>query len=242
MHPLSPTLRTRLAAAAIAGAAIVSVGTGCQDKVRDENMAFHRQNNELQARNRELENQLKTQQDSSAQVQQMQQELADRDAKIADLQNQLRTPAPAPAPDPGAAAVPVQQTDPSLAGIEVTRDDRAGTVTVNLPGSVLFQPGSAILKESAKTTLNKIVRAIKKDYPGKQLFVDGYTDPDPISHTKDKWKDNLDLSAARARTVAEYLSGQGLDGNHITPRAMNASNRKKTKDASRRVEIVVQAS
>jgi chemotaxis protein MotB len=241
MHSLPPRLRTGFMTAAILGAAIVSVGAGCQNKVRDENMAFHRQNNELQARNRELENQLKGQQDSSAQVQQMQQELADRDAKINDLQNQLRTPAPAPVQEAGAPA-PVQQTDSSLAGIEVTRDDRAGTVTVNLPGNVLFQPGSAILKESAKTTLNKIVKAIKKDYPGKQLFVDGYTDPDPISRTKDKWKDNLDLSAARARTVAEYLSGQGLEGSHITPRAMNASNRKKTKDASRRVEIVVQAS
>ena len=31
------------------------------------------------------------------------------------------------------------------------------------------------------------------------MIVKGYTDTDPISRTKDKYKDNLDLSAERAR-------------------------------------------
>ena len=86
----------------------------------------------------------------------------------------------------------------SLAGIEVTKDEKAGTVTVNVPGDVLFLSGQAELKESAKGTLNKVVSALKKDYAGKHILVQGYTDKDPISRTKDKWTDNLDLSAARA--------------------------------------------
>ena len=56
------------------------------------------------------------------------------------------------------------------------------------PGDVLFAPGKADLKESAKATLNKIANAVKKDYGGKRLLVQGYTDRDPIARTKDKWE------------------------------------------------------
>src|SRR5438046_7422086 len=95
---------------------------GCQNKMHDENLAFHRQNNELQSRNRELEDQMKGQQDSQAQLQQMQQELAAPDAKIAELQNQLRTPTPAP------TGQPAPQPANSLAGHDIPRHERPRTM------------------------------------------------------------------------------------------------------------------
>jgi chemotaxis protein MotB len=199
---------------------------GCQNKLHDENMELYRQNRELQADNTRLKQELGQRPDPAA-LQQMQQQLADRDAKIADLQNQLRQPPPGQTPDN------------SMAGIEVTRDDRAGTMTVNLPGDVLFDSGKADLRSSARTTLNKVITYINKNYPGKKVLVDGYTDIDPISKTKDKWEDNLDLSAARARTVAGYLVEQGLDRKMVGTRAFGDTKPKATKPASRRVEIVV---
>jgi len=156
----------------------------------------------------------------------LQGELAAREAKIAELENQLRQPPPG------------QPHDPSLAGIEVTRDDKAGTVTVNIPGDVLFASGQSELKESSKKTLNQIIRAIKTDFAGKTIMVDGHSDSDPISKTRDKWKDNLDLSAARARTVAAYLKEQGVT--RVGTRAFADTAPKASKAASRRVEIVVQ--
>jgi len=213
----------------IALGSALAASTGCKSKIADENEAFHQQNRELQARNRELEDQLRNRQDSSQQVSQMQQELAARDAKISDLESQLR--------QPQAQQTPAENND--LKGIEVTKDDRAGTIAVNLPGDVLFDSGKATLKESAKSTLNKVVSALKKDFAGKHVYVDGYTDTDPISRTKDQWKDNLDLSAARARTVSQYLVAQGLDGHKVDPRAMGATSARQSKERSRRVEIVV---
>src|SRR5436190_3941733 len=139
---------------------LVVSGFGCQNKVQDENTALWRQNRELQARNRQLEGERDARVDPS-QVTSLQQQLSQRDQQIQELQNQLRTP------QPGAAA-PANGPD-SLAGIEVTRDDKAGTVTVNVPGDVLFPPGQAELKESAKATLNKVASAIKKDYAGKRI-------------------------------------------------------------------------
>ena len=203
-------------------------GVGCQNKVQDENTALWRQNRELQSRNRQLEAERDARVDPS-QMTQLQSQLSQKDQQIADLQNQLRQP------QPGASA-PVND---SLAGIEVTKDEKAGTVTVNVPGDVLFPPGQAELKESAKATLNKVASAIKKDYSGKKLLVQGYTDRDPISRTKDKWADNLDLSAARARAVAAYLSSQGVDMKKVGLQAYGDTSPKGSKERSRRVEIVV---
>lgn len=206
--------------------AVGFVAGGCQNKLHDENVALYRQNRELQSDNSKLKQDVNSRPDPAT-VTQLQAELNARDAQIADLQKQLQAPAPG------------QPRDTGLAGIEVTRDDVAGTVTVNLPGDVLFDSGQAEVKASAKSTLNKVVAAIKKDYSGKMVYVDGYTDSDPISRTKDKYEDNLDLSAVRARTVAKYLVGEGIAGRSVIPRGMNSSKPKATKAASRRVEIVV---
>ena len=199
---------------------------GCQNKVADERDALYRQVRELQAQKRELEAERDARVDPSK-FQEAQATIAQRDQQIADLQNQLRQPQSnsAPADD--------------LAGIEVTKDEKAGTVTVNVPGDVLFSPGKADLKESAKSTLNKIAAAVKKTYAGKKLLVQGYTDRDPIARTKDKWEDNLDLSAARARAVRNYLSEQGVDTNKVGLQAYGDTSPKGSKEKSRRVEIVV---
>jgi outer membrane protein OmpA-like peptidoglycan-associated protein len=199
---------------------------GCQNKLQDENQALWQQNRELQSQLSDANDRLRTAPDP-AQLASMQSQLSQRDAQIADLKTQLQRPAP------GAAA------DPSLMGIEVTRDERAGTMTVTLPNDILFSPGQADLKETAKTTLDKVIDAVNKEYAGKHIMVDGYTDSDPITKTKAKWVDNLELSAARARAVTQYLISQGLSPRQVAPRAMGSTNPKGTKAASRRVEIVV---
>jgi len=208
---------------------LVIASTGCQNKVADENKDLWRQNRELQARLKESDARQPTQGADPAQITALQAQLAQRDQQIADLQGQLRQPAPQQAPAENNA----------LAGIEVTKDEAAGTMTVNLPGDVLFASGHSDLKDSAKTTLNKVISAVRKQYPGKKVIVKGYTDTDPISKTKNKWQDNLDLSAARARTVAQYLVTQGLDQNHVGLQALGDTMPRGSKDRSRRVEIVV---
>lgn len=195
------------------------LGVGCQNKVHDENIALHKEN-------RELRDRLSAAPDPS-QLQTMQEEIAMRNAKIQELEDQLRQPAPGGGAQPG------------LEGIDATYDPQAGTVTVNLPGDVLFDSGKASLKESAKSTLNKIIAAIRKDYPAKQIFVDGHTDTDPINKSRGKWEDNLDLSAARARAVVNHLTSNGLDSKQVVLRAYGSNNPKANKAASRRVEVVV---
>ena len=207
---------------------LAAMGIGCQSALQDENFALRKQNNELQADKTRLEGDLGNrpqQQDVAA----LQGQIAERDKQIGDLQQQLK------APPPGA---PAEETT-ALAGITVTRDQKAGTITMNVPGDVLFASGDAALKQSAKATLDKIAGILKKDFSGKNVIVNGHTDADPITRTKDKWKDNLDLSAARARAVADYLTSKGIEKKSVGLRAYGETEPMGSKPKSRRVEIVV---
>ncbi len=130
-------------------------------------------------------------------------------------------------------------------GYDVAFDAAAGTVTVTLENSLLFDSGKATLKRTTSTELDHIRSVLRQKYAGKQVDVVGHTDSDPIRKTKDKWKDNLELSAQRAISVARYLIQKGIGEVEIRavgcgesrPVASNASSAGKAKN--RRVEIVV---
>lgn len=200
---------------------------GCQNKAQEENARLWQQNRELQdelnRKNTEL-----AQRPDATQLQAMQQEIAARDTKIRELESQLRQPTPGAGEQPG------------IEGIETSYDASRGEMTVNLPGDILFDPGQDRLKDSAKATLNKIVRALKSDYSDKPIRVEGHTDSDPITKTRDKYMDNLDLSLNRAAAVARYMESQGVDPKLVTTSGFGPHHpRGRDKARNRRVEIVV---
>ena len=201
------------------------IAAGCTNKVHDENQALWQQNRELQAKNSELANAGSKQ--DTAQLAALQQQVAERDAKIAELQKQLQQPAP------GATTA-----DPNLAGISTSYDKASGKMTVAVPGDVLFAPGDASVRDEAKGTRDKVAASLKKEYAGKHLRIDGHTDSDPIHYSK--WKSNQELSEARAAAVKAYLVKKGVDQSLITTHGYGADKPKgKDKSVNRRVEIVV---
>ena len=128
-------------------------------------------------------------------------------------------------------------------GYDVSIDAQAGTITVTLPNTVLFDPGKANLKKGTSAELNHIQSVLKQNYPNQQIDVVGHTDSDPIK--KSKWKDNWELSAQRALSVVRYLVARGIGKDKIRaagcgatrPIASNTTASGKAKN--RRVEIVV---
>ena len=208
-----------------AGLALVAV-VGCQNKVYDENQALRKQNQELQ-----------TQLDAnrshpeSAPPPIVHQEpppqsptVAQHNTEAADTEN--------PAPEPAAR----HRTD--LGNLKVTEDKNAGTTTVHLPSDLFFDSGQATLRESAKKSLDKVAAALKKDYAGKKVRIEGYTDSDPIVHSK--WKNNQELSEKRAQAVREYLVSKGVSSSRVT--TVGYGEKKpvsQNKAQNRRVEVVV---
>jgi chemotaxis protein MotB len=138
--------------------------------------------------------------------------------------------------------------DPSVVtgfgeGYDVSLDARAGTITVTLPNTILFNSGRATLKKATSVELDHIVSVLNSQYSNRQIGVVGHTDTDPIK--KSKWKDNWELSAQRALTVLRYLVERGIAEDKIQavgrgasqPIASNAT--ASGKATNRRVEIVV---
>ena len=117
----------------------------------------------------------------------------------------------------------------------------------DIEGDILFDAGKASLKPEARKRLEEVARVIREKYSDRNIWIIGHTDSDPIRRTKHLWKDNLDLSMARAYAVEKELIKLGLDPKQMiaggqgeyNPRAPNDT--KKNKGLNRRVQIIAVA-
>jgi outer membrane protein OmpA-like peptidoglycan-associated protein len=131
------------------------------------------------------------------------------------------------------------QAAADLAAFASVKQETRGMV-ITLNGSVLFASGKTDLLDAARTRLNDVATALKKEDPDAKIVVEGHTDSQgPASF-------NQDLSQRRAEAVRGYLVSHGLSSDRITsqgfgptrPIADNASPEGRANN--RRVEIVVQ--
>ena len=125
-----------------------------------------------------------------------------------------------------------------FAGIEGVSASKVGNeVHVSIEGDVLFDSGKTALKDNAKKSLDKVADVLKKKYAGKAIRVAGFTDTDPIK--KSSYKSNYHLGFDRAYAVREFLVGKGLEGKVISLSSYGPDVPLKTKQLSRRVEVIV---
>jgi len=202
---------------------------GCASNgAKDENARLLRENQELRGRLDDSERAMRSSPDqSAAALQAKQNEISQLEQRIQDLEAQLQK-------QPATSGA-----DPTIAGVETTYDRARGEMTVNLPGDVLFASGSAQLKGASRATLDKVVAALRRQYAGKRIRVEGHTDSDRIRASSDRWIDNLDLSLNRAAAVTRYLAEKGVNPAQIATVGWGDAKPKRTKAASRRVEIIV---
>ncbi len=189
--------------------------TGCQNRLQAERDSLYVQNQELQDELDRARAALSAGGGDSSAL------LAEIDRLNAQLASQ--------------SAVGPNTAFDSIPGVEAY--NTGGTVTVRVPGDVLFAPGKVDLKNSAKSTLNQVAGVIRSEYGGNTVRVEGYTDSDPIR--KSKWNDNLELSLQRAAAVHRHLQSQGLDADNMYAAGFGEARPRETKEKSRRVEIVV---
>lgn len=91
-------------------------------------------------------------------------------------------------------------------------------VSLTLNGSLLFDSGSAEVKEEAKAVLDKVALILTK-YREHIIEIEGHTDNVPI-HTA-KFNDNNELSSFRALSVFNYL----LEVSELDPATLKHSGR-----------------
>jgi len=91
-----------------------------------------------------------------------------------------------------------------------------GIMEVSIVSEVLFEPGTARLREAIYPVLDEIARAINEDYPDYFTVVEGHTDP---GEQPEDYFSQWELSSARALSVLHYFTGQNL----LSPQKMAVS-------------------
>ncbi|MBM7646993.1 chemotaxis protein MotB [Scopulibacillus daqui] len=85
---------------------------------------------------------------------------------------------------------------------DITLKNLPKGVRITFKDNILFDLGSASLKEQAKPVLHKVGQ-ILKNVPN-DISIEGHTDNTPIG-SRSRFRSNWELSGARAQSVIEYL-------------------------------------
>ncbi len=118
-----------------------------------------------------------------------------------------------------------------------------GRMVVKLPAGVLFPSGSAELSKEGKDALHDVA-SVLRTMKDRRFMVAGHTDNVPVVPPS-AFKNNLELSTARAVTVAQHLVGAGMSAPQLVAAgyAEHEPVRPNTSEAgrqeNRRIELVL---
>jgi outer membrane protein OmpA-like peptidoglycan-associated protein len=136
----------------------------------------------------------------------------------------------------------MDKQEEQLARIPGTTVERVGDnlLLVSFDSDVLFSIDSAVLSGSARGALDEVA-SVFIEHPKTAIISQGHTD------STGSEEHNQDLSERRARAVANYLVGQGVDDSRITsigygeghPVASNETD--SGRRANRRVDLLLKA-
>ncbi len=128
---------------------------------------------------------------------------------------------------------------------QVEISELRGKMTVKLKDKVVFSSGSAAINKQGRDALDAVAKAFK-GLQGKTVVVAGYTDNVPTA-AKSAFKDNWDLSTARAVSVVRYLQSQGVEPRILGAagfaeyRPLAANDSAQGRSQNRRIEIALTA-
>jgi len=89
---------------------------------------------------------------------------------------------------------------------------RRGSLVLSLPSEVLFPSGVADLSKPGEMAVLEVGFALKK-FPERRFLVIGHTDDQPLKGST--YKDNWELSTARALAVARFFVQAGMDPKNL---------------------------
>jgi chemotaxis protein MotB len=118
-----------------------------------------------------------------------------------------------------------------------------GRMIVKLPAGILFASGSADLSKDGKGALSEVA-TILKSFPDRRFMVAGHTDNVPVVQPS-PFKSNLELSTARALTVAGHLVASGMNAAHLVAAGyaefepVRDNSTEAGRQENRRIEIVL---
>jgi chemotaxis protein MotB len=131
----------------------------------------------------------------------------------------------------------------NLNDTDVVVNVEKSVVFIELSDKMMFRSGSTELSPRAREVLSKVATVLN-DKPDQEVLVEGHTDNVPIS--RDCFRDNWDLSAARAITITRVLQNDyKVDPARITAAGRSeylpktGNDTAEGRSANRRIRIVI---
>lgn len=134
--------------------------------------------------------------------------------------------------------------DPKLKtpGVELSVQERG--IRISFDSSLLFDPGSALLKKEAMVALGGLAPELYDMSKTNFIHIEGHTDNTPIS--TGTYPSNWELSSARASSVVRYLVGKhNFDATHMAAvgyadtRALTTNATPQGRAKNRRIDIIL---
>lgn len=126
---------------------------------------------------------------------------------------------------------------------ELSIEIKDGKVYVSMSDKLMFASGKAEVQDKGKEALEVLARVLKKN-PEFEILIEGHTDNVPISTSK--YKDNWDLSVARATSMVRLLNEtHDLEAERLTASGRGEHDPKATNETAtgraqnRRTEIIL---
>ncbi len=120
---------------------------------------------------------------------------------------------------------------------------RKGRMLVQLPSGVLFASGKADLSKEGEAALAEVV-GVLKEFTDRQFMIAGHTDNVPPGRGS-RYKDNWELSTARAVTVTKFMIQAGMPAANLSAAglgeydAVGDNSTEAGKQENRRIEIIL---
>ena len=118
-----------------------------------------------------------------------------------------------------------------------------GRLIITIPNKILYQRGSADFNSEALEVIKKLTKVFNNN-ENLQILVEGHTDETPLK-AGSRYKDNWDLSVARAVNIVRQFATYGVRSQRLTAAGRGyfaPINRLATEEAramNRRVEIII---
>jgi chemotaxis protein MotB len=183
-------------------------------------------------------------QEQESEMQAAQREIKLLEAKLQALRAETRKLEVKAGPEAVAKRKAELEAELGKFGLRVT--SRGPELVVTLAGTVVFDPGTAHVCETAEPTLRAVAKALKEKFPDRAVRIEGHTDSNPPKRVAERFPTNWELSAARSLAVLHFLVKEGgvprdrifaaAYGQH-RPVKDNAS--PEGREENRRVDIVI---
>ena len=114
---------------------------------------------------------------------------------------------------------------------------RRGSLVLSMPSEVLFPSGVAELSKAGELAVLEVGITLKR-FPERRFLVIGHADDQPLKNTI--YRDNWDLSTARALNVTRFLVQAGMDPRNLVPAGVGENDPvSRDRAKNRRIEIAL---